>query len=249
MRKIHALCLQLFAQDAGGDTAQDTGVTQAAAASGATGVTQAPDAGVQSISAEFEALITGKFKEEYDARVSQTVQKRLKDHKALASRLEALTPAVEAMAKRYGIDPADGPGLAKAVAEDASFSRVEEQAQAQTLLWQSQGEQTQKIYPAFDFGQALKDPRFVRLIQNDVPVQTAYEVLHRDEILPAAMAHTAFAVEQKLCNSLAAMASRPRESAMGSSHAPLAQPSVSQMSPQERAAIVRRVQKGEKIRL
>ena len=218
------LCLQLFAELTDGDTTQFTGENQVAAAPEATGEETASAAGMQTVEEEFAQLIKGKYKDAYNKRVQETLQKRLKDNKALSERLEALQTAVAALPTR------------------------EDRAANQQRLWADQAAHTAAIYPGFDLGKELQNPTFRTLISCDVPVQTAYEVLHKDRLLPAAMAHTAYTVEQKLCNSLAAMGSRPPESAMGAHSANQVRNDVSQMTPAERAAIIHRVRKGETIR-
>lgn len=248
MMKNLELTLQLFAEAAGSDTAQFTGVTEAAAAPQATGENAASDAGMQDLSEEFAQLIKGKYKDAYNRRVQETLQKRLRGNKKMTEKMEALTPVVEKLQSRLGVEAGDISGLSKAVESLPTQPSRQQKALQQQSLWVQQAAQTKSTYPGFNMGKELQNPAFLRLLRNDVPVQTAYEVLHRDQLLPAAMAHTAFTVEQKLANHLAAMGSRPGESALGSGSAAVVKNDVSQMSRQDRADIIRRVRKGEKIR-
>lgn len=248
MIKNLELTLQLFAEAAGSDTAQFTGVTEAVAAPQATGETVASDAGMQDLSDEFAQLIKGKYRQAYNQRVQETLQKRLRSNKEMTEKMEALTPVVEKLQSRLGVEAGDISGLSKAVESLPTQPSRQQKALQQQSLWVQQAAQTKSTYPGFNMGKELQNPAFLRLLRNDVPVQTAYEVLHRDQLLPAAMAHTAFTVEQKLANHLAAMGSRPGESALGSGSAAVVKNDVSQMSRQDRADIIRRVRKGEKIR-
>lgn len=246
-----ALCLQLFAEAADGGTAQFTGGNEAAAASQATGDTQASDAGVQEDrSSAFEKLIKGEFKQEYDTRIRDTLQKRLKDHKDLSQKLEALTPAVQAMARRYGVDPEDIPALTRAVEADKgqALNQPHLQARQQTQAWKNQALQTYQTYPDFDLGRELKDPRFAQLLRADVDVKSAYELLHRQEHIAQAMAYAARQTEQRLADKLIAAKTRPGENGMTGASAAAAKQDVSQMSRRTRAEIIRRVQQGETIR-
>lgn len=246
MMKNLELSLQLFAE---GDTAQFTGETpQAVAAPAETGETAAPDAGVQDDSAEFDRLIRGKYKDAYNEKLRSVVQKRLRGHKELTERMDALAPVLEQLQKRCGVEAGDIPALARAVENLPQPPDPEDSARQQQTLWAAQAVQTQKAYPAFDLGKELEDPMFCRLLRCDVPVQVAYEVLHHREILPAALAHTAFTVEQKLAKNLAAMGNRPAESALGNHSAAVVRNDVSQMTRGEREAIIHRVRKGETIR-
>ena len=246
-----ALCLQLFAEAADGGTAQFTGGNEAAAAPQATGDTQASDAGVQEDrSSAFEKLIKGEFKQEYDARIRDTLQKRLKDHKDLSQKLEALTPAVRAMAQRYGVDPEDIPALTRAVETDraTAIRQPQLQAQHQTQVWKNQALQTYQTYPDFDLGREMADPRFTRLLRADVDVKSAYELLHRQEHIAQAMAYAAGQTERRLADKLTAAKNRPGENGMTGASAAAAKQDVSQMSRRTRAEIIRRVQQGETIR-
>lgn len=245
-----ALCLQLFAEGADGGTAQFTGGTEAAAAPQATGETQASDAGMPDRSSEFERLIKGEFKQEYDARLRDTLQKRLKDHKEVTQKLQALSPAIAAMAQRYGVDPEDIPALTRAVEADReeALSQPRVRAQRQTEVWKDQAFQTHQVYPRFDLGRELADPRFARLLRANVDVKTAYELLHRNEHMAEAMAFAALQTERKLAQKLSAAQNRPAENGMAGASAAATRQDVSRMSRMDRAEIIRRVQKGETIR-
>ena len=94
----------------------------------------------------------------------------------------------------------------------------------------------------------MQNPKFLELLKNNIDVRTAYEVLHKDEIIPAAMQFTARTVEQKITNKIIANGARPPENGMNSRSASLVKSDVSQLSKEDRAEIIRRVQRGEKIR-
>lgn len=245
MMKNLELYLQLFADAAEGDTAQFTGENEAAAAPQATGEETPSAAGMEDLDAEFAQLIKGKYRTAYNQRVQETLQKRLRDHKELTQKLEALTPVLETLHNRCGVDTGDVAALQRAV--EAMPSRQDRVVEQQSI-WAKQAAETQNLYPGFDLGKELENPVFRKLLQSDVPVQTAYEVLHRDQLLPGALAHTAFTVERKLANNLAAMGNRPAESAMDNRGANPVRNDVSQMSRKDREEIIRRVRKGETIR-
>lgn len=93
-----------------------------------------------------------------------------------------------------------------------------------------------------------QNPKFLDLLKSNIDVRTAYEVLHKDEIIPAAMKFTAQNVEQKLTNKIRANGARPTENGT-SSQSPIAVKSdVSQLTKADLAEINRRVSRGEKIR-
>lgn len=250
MMKNFELMLQLFAEAAAGDTAHFTGENEAAAAPQATGETLASDAGVQDRSSAFEALIKGEFKQEYDARLRDTLQKRLKGHKELVQKLEALTPALESIARRHGLDPADIPALTRVLENEGVQAPPDPKLRArqQAHQWSYQALQTRQQYSGFDLAGALKDPRFTRLLKADVDVKTAYEVLHGREHFSQALAYATMQMEKNLARKLATAQNRPMENGIGAGSAAVVKNDVSQMSRQDRADIIRRVGKGETIR-
>ena len=113
--------------------------------------------------------------------------------------------------------------------------------------WMEQAESAKQVYPSFDLRAEMQNPRFVDLLKSNVDVRTAYEVLHKDEIIPAAMQFTAQKVEQKLANKIIANGARPTENGINSQAASQVKSDVSQLSKADRAEIARRVARGEKI--
>lgn len=233
--------------------------------------------------AEFEKLIKGDYKDLYDARVSEIVQKRLKSTKETVDRYESLVPTLELLAKKYGVkDSSDIAALNKAIEEDDTFfedealerglsveqlkeirkmekenaelkRQMEEQASQERANqiyagWLEQAKATQQIYPSFDLNTEMHNAQFANLLRSNIDVRTAYEVVHKDEIIPAAMQFTAKTVEQKLTNKILASGSRPSENGMNSASASVTKSDVSQLTKADRAEIIRRVQRGERIR-
>lgn len=304
---IPMLSLQVFAEGAGagdGGTAQGQGVTEAAAMPQTKGVKGNPLADVKygiqeeaapvtevqtktteaqtDPNAEFEKLIKGQYKEQYDARVQDTIQKRLKSSKETVDKYNALTPTLELLGKKYGVDATDIEALTKAIQDDDSYYEEEalerglsvqelkqfkkmerenadlrrqmEEAQRQEngrklySTWMQQAEDAKKVYPSFDLRAEMNNPKFVDLLRSNIDVRTAYEVLHKDEIIPAAMQFTAKTVESKIAKRIASNGARPSENGMSSQSAAVVKSDVSQLSRADRQEIIRRVQRGEKIR-
>lgn len=231
--------------------------------------------------AKFEALIKGEFKDLYNARVEDTVQKRLKGSKENEAKLNALTPTLEMLAKKYGVDPTNIEALNKAIEEDDSYyeeealekgvtvkqlkeirkmerenaalkRQMEEQnrrdhANKLYAQWMEQEKQTKTVYPNFSLRTEMQNPKFVELLRSNIDVQTAFEVIHKDEIIPAAMQYTAKQVEQKIANKIIANGARPVENGNSSQGASLTKSDVSQLTKADRAEVNRRVLRGEKI--
>lgn len=306
---IPMLSLQIFAEGGGaagagagdGGTAQGQGVTAAAALPQTKGEKNNPLSGVKygiqeesapaaevqqtatpDRNAEFEKLIKGEYKDLYDARMQDTIQKRLKGTKETVDKFNALTPTLELLAKKYGVDASDINALNKAISDDDSYYEQEAMENGMTVQqlkdfkrmqrenaelrqqmqeqqrqenanklyasWMNQAEEAKKVYPGFDMKSEMNNPEFVKLLRSNVDVRTAYEVLHKDEIIPAAMQFTAKTVEQKLTNKIIANGARPSENGMNSQGAAVVKSDVSQLSKEDRAEIIRRVARGEKIR-
>ena len=277
--------LQLFAE---GGAADGAGVTGADAGP-QTGVT-GPDAGAgaetseqQPISREaaFEQMIRGEYKDLYSRRVQDTVRSRLKATEKTVAAYQALTPTLELLAKRYGVDAGDAKALSRAIEDDDSLyeseasergltveqlkdirklerdneslrAQIEQrnaQAQADQIYngWLQQADEVKGIYPAFDLRSELQNEQFTSLLRSGIDVRTAYEVMHRDEIIPAVMQITARQAEAKVAQSVASNASRPREAGLSGSSTPSVKVDVAHMTKEQRHDLIRRAQLGERI--
>ena len=245
MDNLHST-LQLFADAAGntGETAPDAGVQ---------GVKQQTDTAQLSENtagdpeAEFDRLIRGQFKDQYNARVQDIVRKRLKSQEKTLEQYKALETA---LTEKYGIQAKDPEALNRAIEQRQSqLSRdVDRKAKGQYEQWMWQAQQASKRYPSLDIAKEVHNPRFMGLLKAGVDVGDAYLVAHGDEIIPAVMHRTAKAVEEKLANRIAANGARPSENAMSNRGTTLAADHVSHMSKAQRQDIIRRVQRGEIIR-
>lgn len=298
---IPMLSLQIFAEGTGdGGTAQGSGVTAPAAGvqKGAKnpladvkyGIQEedAPAAEVQKPTetvdrnAEFERLIKGDYKDLYDAKVQDTIQKRLRGTKETVDKFNALTPTLELLARKYGVDANDVAALNKAIEDDDTYfeeeamekgmsvqqlkeirkmkaenadlkrqmqeKQTKENADRLYATWMNQAEEAKKVYPSFDMRSEMSNPKFVDLLKSNIDVRTAYEVIHKDEIIPAAMQFTAQTVESKIAKKIAANGARPSENGISSQASAVVKSDVSQLSKADRQEIIRRVSRGEKIR-
>ena len=71
--------------------------------------------------AEFEKLIKGEYKDLYDARVQETIQKRLKSSKETVDRYNELAPTLDMLARKYGVDATDIKALNQAIEDDDAY--------------------------------------------------------------------------------------------------------------------------------
>lgn len=124
------LNLQLFAEGGaeGGGTGE--GGTMGANGMAATSNVQITDADGQTaqnidISAEFNDLIKGKYKDVFNNKVQGIVQNRLKGTNEIKEKYEALSPMLELLANKHGIDVNNISELTKAVEEDDYYFEQE----------------------------------------------------------------------------------------------------------------------------
>ena len=210
----------------------------------------APDPG-----AEFDRLIAEDYREQYEAKTRPLRES--------ADKYAALAPVLEELEKRFGVNPGDTAGLQEALSQEAldreaaqadrENARQQWQAQQQSRAkaireqWEAQAEQAKKVYPGLDLRAELQSPRFQALLCADVDVATAYQVVHLNEILPAAMAYTAKAVEGKLAGAFSTAAARPGENGAGGQAAAAPKLDASKMGKAEFQALCRRIAGGEKV--
>lgn len=299
---IPVYSLQIFSEGTGGAGAADGGTAQGQGVTAAAAVPQkadknplssvvygkqeeeAPVAGVQTtteepsdLNAEFDKLIKGQFKEQYNARMQEIIRNRLKSSRETVDKYNTLSPALELLGKKYGVDPTDTAALSKAIENDDSlysdealrrglgvpemkmFAQIERentmlkqqaaQANADRMYqsWMEQAEKVRQIYPTFDARAEMENPKFVELLRSNIDMRTAFEVLHKDEIFPAAMQYAAKTVEAKLARSMAS-GGRPTENGANPSSAAVVKSDVSKLTKADRQEIARRVARGEKIR-
>ncbi len=310
---IPMLSLQLFAEGAGdGGAAAGQGVTAGAASQQTKGVTagaaaqpkgaknplaevkygiqeeEAPAAEVQKVAqpnpeAEFDALIKGKYKAQYDAKMQDIIRKRLKGAEETVDKYNAIQPILDILGKKHGVDASDIQALTKAIEQDDSYfeqeamergltvkqlkevrsmekenaalrqqmqeRKTQENANKLYASWMQQAEEVAKVYPSFDMRAEMQNPKFQELLRSNIDVRTAYEVIHKDDIIRGAMQFTAQTVESKIAKSIAANGARPSENGAGSGSAAIVKRDPSLWTREDRREVAKRVARGEKIRL
>lgn len=284
--------LQLFAEGAGAGAggSEGSGANGEVAAFQGTGVNaqaaaeQTMDVNVDR-NAEFEKLIKGEYKEQFDARMQDTIKQRLKGTKETVEKYNSLAPTLELLSQRYGVDVGNIEALNKAIEEDNSFyedealrlgipveelkkmrkmerenemlrkerdeRKAEEHAARERAQkyskWVAEESEAKKVYPSLSLDEEAKNPKFFNLINAGVDVKTAFEVVHRDEMIPTAMQFASERATQKVANSIRANGARPVENGNASQSATVSKTDPSKLSSSEFEEIRRRVRAGEKI--
>ena len=165
---------------------------------------------------DFESLIRGPYKEAFDQRVQKILDGRLR---ALRRENQALRRQTEQRQQTAR----------------AAFAELERRA----------GE-VKAVYADFDWQREVENREFAGLIAAGVEPRTAYEVVHRQEILRAAMACAAARAADHAVRSAAAGVRRAAEN--GGRSTAVSRPDPRSLTAGQLADIRRRVMDGEKIR-
>ncbi|MCR4841651.1 MAG: hypothetical protein K5840_00130 [Eubacterium sp.] len=118
--------------------------------------------------------------------------------------------------------------------------------------FQQAAERVKQIYPGFDLDTEMANPEFERLTwQAGVPLQTAYEIMHKDEIITHGMQVATQKTKEMISNNIQSGKARPTENGVKSSGAAAKTEgtSPSTWSKEYRQQIKDRVRAGEKIKL
>lgn len=225
------------------------------------------------IKGEYKDLYDAKVQDIVRKRV-RTMEDTVNKHNALAPTLEMLAKKygvdannVEALNKAIEEDDAyyEEEALDKGISveqlkeirkmerENAELKRTVQERERrdaqskQYAQWMKQAEEAKRTYPSLDLATEVKDPQFLKLLGAGIDVGTAYSVIHKDEIIPAAMQYAAKTVEQKISNKVIAGGARPVENGISSQSATVTKSDVSQLTKADRAEINRRVARGDKI--
>ena len=196
---------------------------------------------------DFEKLIRGEYKAEFDDRVQRIIDKRFRETRSLKEQAAKVKPLIDHLREKYNENDAEK--LLEKVAKDGAEAGgndenerllmenrqllKEKRARDTVERWRREMRDIQDRNPAFDMKSEMKNPRFFSLLRSGVSVRDAYDVIHKDEMLK---------------NDIRARGMRPEENGVGGKNAGLIAPtSVSSMTKKEREEIERRCARGEKV--
>ena len=133
-------------------------------------------------------------------------------------------------------------------AEAARQRRETENRQRVDYLMQ-QARDLQNVYPGFDLDAEMSNPEFERLAWGaGVPLRTAYEVVHKDEILGQGMQYAVQQTMEKASHAIQSGSMRPAEGGMSSQASTVTgNKSPRNWTKEERAEIKRRIASGERV--
>lgn len=253
------LMLQWFAEGGDGAAEGSSGESEmgqdAAATGQKTGVSGTTKTNAADKTAAFEKLIRGEYKEQFTARTQRIIDQRFRESRAERE-------LVQTLANHYGLEQGDYKGITEAATRNGASDAQQRQQKAQSLLekyrearvdqicadWQEEGQALQHQYPGFVLEQELNDPAFAGMLRAGVPLRTAYEARHLEELLGGAMQYAADKATAAAELRAAARAQRPAENGLTPRSSSVMQPDVNALTLAQREQIERRVAKGERIR-
>lgn len=144
--------------------------------------------------------------------------------------------------------------------ENAEFKAALEQQQRQEQAanvyarWEQESETVKQLYGNFDLRAECQHPEtgssFVRLLQNGIDVRTAYEVVHKDELLSGAINYAVQTAQKRTMDNIRAKGMRPQENGAGGSVATqVVKSDPSKWTDSDLDEVLRRVKEGKKINL
>lgn len=135
---------------------------------------------------------------------------------------------------------------ARMMAERAEAER-QRQADATLAAWRQEAEAVKQTFPDFDLDAEAQNPDFARLLQSNVPMQTAYQVVHMDELMQSGMQYAVQRTASNMAANIRANGLRPTEGAgKGTAPTKIAL-DVNKLTKEQRAELIKRAERGEEI--
>lgn len=173
---------------------------------------------------------------EYNRKMQETMQKRLKTAKAAEESLNALMPAIKKLAQEKGLDPdnVDYVSLGKMLTGEYESKAMELGVPVETVMQLEQQQRTieqqrmdshfqrlereaedlRKVFPNFSLQAEMANPAFAKLTHPNIgmSVEDAYYAVHRKELQVASMQVAAQKTAQQISNAIQSGTRRPVES-------------------------------------
>ncbi len=111
-----------------------------------------------------------------------------------------------------------------------------------------EAEETAGVYSGFDLDREFENPMFRRLVASGVPVISAYELIHRDEVNSLLIEKAVRQAERRISGAIQSGAKRPSENGSNPQAATVSEFDPRKLSKEERKNIRERVKRGESIR-
>lgn len=215
---------------------------------------------------EFDEAINGKFKHQFTKKTQEIIDKRFRQTKELEEYKSKVSPAVERLMERYGIAPGEEERLMDYLNDDEEASQeyedeetgeetdenafsYRERLKGRIHTWLKEADELKEAMPDFDLRNEIRGNKlFSQMLLSGVPVKTAYETVHREEILSGAMAYTAGKVREQVVKGIQAKGMRPMENGISSESAIVTSVDVNNLTSQDILKILKQVENGASIK-
>lgn len=125
----------------------------------------------------------------------------------------------------------------------------QQRAQAQLAKWNGEAAELKSVYPSFELQAEVQNSAFMAMLKAGVPMRNAYESIHHQELVAAAQAAAASQMEKGVVQNIRARGQRPAENGASSQSGFTVKDDPAKFTKADRAEIVRRAMRGEKIEL
>lgn len=204
---------------------------------------------------EFDRLINGRFKDKFTKKTQAIIDKRFKQTKELEAYKEKTAPLIEGLMEKYNIPSGEENRLLE-MELSSEVTPVPEKApegeakiKNQVARWLQESVALKEQMPEFDLRRELKQHKELgKLLLGGIDVKTAYEMVHREEIISDAMAYTADRVRKQVVDNIQAKGMRPLENGASSQGAVLTAVDVNSLTSQDILKILKQVENGANIK-
>lgn len=141
--------------------------------------------------------------------------------------------------KEYMRVKRENEGFRKAEAEAQRLRGIENYTRE---LYRQEAE-LKKTYPEFDLKKEMLNSKFAEYIQKQLPVETAYKLVHYDELLNNAVTQA----QQETAANITYRKNRPEENGAANSGASSQKIDISRLSDEQMAEYIKRARNGERI--
>jgi hypothetical protein len=173
---------------------------------------------------------------------------------ALIEAINGDSDLIEQQAMDAGMEPDAYREYQKLKAENEALKKAEEERQRQAAMdssmreWTAQAERARLKFPTLNLNQEVRNPQFAQLLGSGVDVETAYRVVHMDEIESGLIQQAAAEATKKTVAGIASKANRPRENGAAKPKAATVKADISKLTRADFEEIMRRAARGENIR-
>ena len=253
-----------------GSNASSPGGGQPGTSGGApVGQESAPAAGEQAErtpeqrAADFRALISGEYKDEYTKETQSLINRRFRETKGLQEQLSAHQGLIDLLSSRYGVEDGDVSKLQAAIEADdalwqekaeeagmdlATYKRVQQMEAENRRLRAEQQRELKGLYPTFDLRGEMSNPAFVAMLRAGAPMRNVFEAVHMDEIKRGLIQAVQKDTQKAVTDHIRARGARPSEGGGGSAGVSVSE-DVHKLTRQQREELARRAERGETITL